>query len=166
MEALGKLTVVFSSASDYFSAYLGEYRNVLSALEALNSAVLAAMDKTKLVRMGPRVGSGAGECITEAVVILAACLALNLGVRGSKCGTSQISRVVSMCSECHSSTACSMPGGGGAEQEGEKGRASALVLWRCLRALLPHRALAAIVSTAPCRPLAGSCLGTLFLEHC
>ncbi|NWH44051.1 NECA3 protein, partial [Fregata magnificens] len=33
---------------DYFSAYLGEYRNVLSALEALNSAVLAAMDKTKL----------------------------------------------------------------------------------------------------------------------
>ncbi|NXT89321.1 NECA3 protein, partial [Anhinga rufa] len=42
-----KLTVV-SPASDYFSAYLGEYRNVLSALEALNSAVLAAMDKTKL----------------------------------------------------------------------------------------------------------------------
>ncbi|NXL82943.1 NECA3 protein, partial [Alectura lathami] len=33
---------------DYFSAYLGEYRNVLAALEALNSAVLAAMDKTKL----------------------------------------------------------------------------------------------------------------------
>ncbi|NXC38962.1 NECA1 protein, partial [Penelope pileata] len=33
---------------DYFSAYLGEYRNVLSSLEALNSAVLAAMDKTKL----------------------------------------------------------------------------------------------------------------------
>ncbi|XP_009890414.1 PREDICTED: N-terminal EF-hand calcium-binding protein 3 [Charadrius vociferus] len=33
---------------DYFSTYLGEYRNVLSALEALNSAVLAAMDKTKL----------------------------------------------------------------------------------------------------------------------
>ncbi|KFV19733.1 N-terminal EF-hand calcium-binding protein 3, partial [Tauraco erythrolophus] len=33
---------------DYFSAYLGEYRNVLSALETLNSAVLAAMDKTKL----------------------------------------------------------------------------------------------------------------------
>uniref|UniRef100_A0A8C3JNT4 N-terminal EF-hand calcium binding protein 3 n=1 Tax=Calidris pygmaea TaxID=425635 RepID=A0A8C3JNT4_9CHAR len=33
---------------EYFSAYLGEYRNVLSALEALNSAVLAAMDKTKL----------------------------------------------------------------------------------------------------------------------
>ncbi|KFP04725.1 N-terminal EF-hand calcium-binding protein 3, partial [Calypte anna] len=33
---------------DYFSAYLGEYRNVFSALEALNAAVLAAMDKTKL----------------------------------------------------------------------------------------------------------------------
>uniref|UniRef100_H0YZZ2 N-terminal EF-hand calcium binding protein 3 n=1 Tax=Taeniopygia guttata TaxID=59729 RepID=H0YZZ2_TAEGU len=32
---------------DYFSAYLGEYRNVLSALETLNAAVLAAMDKTK-----------------------------------------------------------------------------------------------------------------------
>uniref|UniRef100_A0A803YLR6 EF-hand domain-containing protein n=1 Tax=Meleagris gallopavo TaxID=9103 RepID=A0A803YLR6_MELGA len=35
---------------DYFSAYLGEYRNVLSALETLNSAVLAAMDKTKLLK--------------------------------------------------------------------------------------------------------------------
>ncbi|NWU90966.1 NECA1 protein, partial [Upupa epops] len=33
---------------EYFSAYLGEYQNVLSALETLNSAVLAAMDKTKL----------------------------------------------------------------------------------------------------------------------
>ncbi|KAM8797957.1 N-terminal EF-hand calcium-binding protein 3 [Eudromia elegans] len=33
---------------DYFSAYLGEYRHVLSALETLNSSVLAAMDKTKL----------------------------------------------------------------------------------------------------------------------
>ncbi|NXP19796.1 NECA3 protein, partial [Scytalopus superciliaris] len=33
---------------DYFSAYLGEYRNVLSALETLNAAVLTAMDKTKL----------------------------------------------------------------------------------------------------------------------
>uniref|UniRef100_A0A8C0ECV1 N-terminal EF-hand calcium binding protein 3 n=1 Tax=Bubo bubo TaxID=30461 RepID=A0A8C0ECV1_BUBBB len=57
----------------YFSAYLGEYRNVLSALEALNSAVLAAMDKTKLVRMGLREGGGAGGCVREAVVILAAC---------------------------------------------------------------------------------------------
>nr|XP_008166388.1 N-terminal EF-hand calcium-binding protein 3 [Chrysemys picta bellii] len=33
---------------DYFSEHLGEYRHVLSALEALNTAVLAAMDKTKL----------------------------------------------------------------------------------------------------------------------
>ena len=97
MEALRKLTVVFSPASDYFSAYLGEYRNVLSALEALNSAVLAAMDKTKLVRMGPWEGGGASECVTEAVVILAACLALNLGVRGSKCGTSQINGVTCVC---------------------------------------------------------------------
>lgn len=44
---------------DYFSAYLGEYRNVLSALETLNAAVLAAMDKTKLVRTGP--GRAAGQ---------------------------------------------------------------------------------------------------------
>ncbi|XP_048676235.2 N-terminal EF-hand calcium-binding protein 3 isoform X2 [Caretta caretta] len=33
---------------DHFSEHLGEYRHVLSALEALNTAVLAAMDKTKL----------------------------------------------------------------------------------------------------------------------
>uniref|UniRef100_A0A8C5IQW7 Uncharacterized protein n=1 Tax=Junco hyemalis TaxID=40217 RepID=A0A8C5IQW7_JUNHY len=44
------LTMVFCPAADYFSAYLGEYRNVLSALETLNAAVLAAMDKTKLRR--------------------------------------------------------------------------------------------------------------------
>ncbi|XP_061486313.1 N-terminal EF-hand calcium-binding protein 3 [Rhineura floridana] len=34
---------------DYFSEHLGEYRHVLSALEQLNTAVLSAMDKTKLV---------------------------------------------------------------------------------------------------------------------
>ena len=89
----GKLTMAFSPASDYFSAYLGEYRNVLSALEALNSAVLAAMDKTKLVRMGLWEGSRAGRCVTEALVLLAACLALNFGVRGSK-WTSQINGAV------------------------------------------------------------------------
>lgn len=50
-ETFWELNSVFSPTSDYFSAYLGEYRNVLSALETLNSAVLAAMDKTKLVRM-------------------------------------------------------------------------------------------------------------------
>ncbi|XP_075757625.1 N-terminal EF-hand calcium-binding protein 3 isoform X2 [Pelodiscus sinensis] len=33
---------------DYFSAHLGEYSHVLSALEALNTAVLAAMDRAKL----------------------------------------------------------------------------------------------------------------------
>uniref|UniRef100_A0A8D0B857 N-terminal EF-hand calcium binding protein 3 n=1 Tax=Salvator merianae TaxID=96440 RepID=A0A8D0B857_SALMN len=34
---------------EYFSEHLGEYRHVLSALEQLNTAVLSAMDKTKLV---------------------------------------------------------------------------------------------------------------------
>jgi len=62
---------------------------------------------------------------------------------------------VSMRSECRSSTACSVPGGGGAVPEGR-----ALVLWRCL---LPHRALAAVVSTAPCRLLAGCCWGALLI---
>ncbi|XP_030068233.1 N-terminal EF-hand calcium-binding protein 3 isoform X1 [Microcaecilia unicolor] len=33
---------------DYFSEHLGEYRSVLSALEALNVAVLSAMDRTKM----------------------------------------------------------------------------------------------------------------------
>ncbi|KAM4587258.1 N-terminal EF-hand calcium-binding protein 1 isoform 2-T2 [Odontesthes bonariensis] len=33
--------------SDYFSQHLGEYLNVLSALETLNVAILKAMDKTK-----------------------------------------------------------------------------------------------------------------------
>lgn len=100
MEVLWKLTVVFSPASDYFSAYLGEYRNVLSALEALNSAVLAAMDKTKLVRMGPWEGGEASGSKTEAVVILAACLVFNLGVRGRTCGTSQINGVACACFGC------------------------------------------------------------------
>lgn len=35
---------------DYFSQHLGEYLNVLSALESLNIAILKAMDKTKEVR--------------------------------------------------------------------------------------------------------------------
>lgn len=56
MEVLRSLTTVFCPAPDYFSAYLGEYRNVLSALETLNAAVLAAMDKTKLVRTAPGEG--------------------------------------------------------------------------------------------------------------
>uniref|UniRef100_A0A8C1MIU0 Uncharacterized protein n=1 Tax=Cyprinus carpio TaxID=7962 RepID=A0A8C1MIU0_CYPCA len=36
--------------SDYFSKHLGEYLDVLSALEKLNVAVLKAMDKTKEVK--------------------------------------------------------------------------------------------------------------------
>lgn len=160
MEVLGKLTMVFSPASDYFSAYLGEYRNVLSALEALNTAVLAAMDKTKLVRMGLWEGIKAGGCLTEALVILAACLVLEAAnvIPSRSMGLPVCALVVSMCSECCSSTASSMPGGRGAMLEEEKGRASAFVLW----SLLPRRALAAVVSTVPCRPLGGSCLGTVF----
>ncbi|KAM8945630.1 N-terminal EF-hand calcium-binding protein 3 [Pelodytes ibericus] len=33
---------------EYFSEYLGEYKNVLTALETLNITILAAMDKTKM----------------------------------------------------------------------------------------------------------------------
>lgn len=35
---------------EYFSQHLGEYENVLSALEDLNVSILKAMDKTKKVR--------------------------------------------------------------------------------------------------------------------
>lgn len=45
-----KLTACFLSPIDYFSQHLGEYLNVLSALESLNIAILKAMDKTKEVR--------------------------------------------------------------------------------------------------------------------
>ncbi|CAB1415559.1 unnamed protein product [Pleuronectes platessa] len=38
--------------SDYFSQHLGEYLNVLSALESLNGAILKAMDKTKELLLG------------------------------------------------------------------------------------------------------------------
>uniref|UniRef100_A0A3P8V1J6 N-terminal EF-hand calcium-binding protein 1-like n=1 Tax=Cynoglossus semilaevis TaxID=244447 RepID=A0A3P8V1J6_CYNSE len=38
--------------SDYFTPHLGEYVNVLSALEKLNVAILKAMDKTKEVDQG------------------------------------------------------------------------------------------------------------------
>uniref|UniRef100_A0A4W5REL2 N-terminal EF-hand calcium binding protein 3 n=1 Tax=Hucho hucho TaxID=62062 RepID=A0A4W5REL2_9TELE len=37
--------------SDYFAQHLGEYLNVLSALETLNVAILKAMDKTKEVSL-------------------------------------------------------------------------------------------------------------------
>lgn len=35
---------------EYFSQHLGEYKNVLAALEDLNMSILKAMDKTKKVR--------------------------------------------------------------------------------------------------------------------
>lgn len=38
-----------SFPSEYFTPHLGEYVNVLSALEKLNVAILKAMDKTKEV---------------------------------------------------------------------------------------------------------------------
>ncbi|XP_015239621.1 PREDICTED: N-terminal EF-hand calcium-binding protein 1-like isoform X1 [Cyprinodon variegatus] len=41
--------------SDYFSEHLGEYLNVLSALESLNISILKAMDKTKEEYQGASV---------------------------------------------------------------------------------------------------------------
>uniref|UniRef100_A0A8C2WIR1 N-terminal EF-hand calcium binding protein 3 n=1 Tax=Cyclopterus lumpus TaxID=8103 RepID=A0A8C2WIR1_CYCLU len=41
--------------SEYFSEHLGEYLNVLSALESLNVAILKAMDKTKEEYQGSSV---------------------------------------------------------------------------------------------------------------
>lgn len=43
---LNKSSVFFP---EYFTPHLGEYVNVLSALEKLNVAILKAMDKTKEV---------------------------------------------------------------------------------------------------------------------
>ncbi|MEQ2314580.1 hypothetical protein AMECASPLE_013613 [Ameca splendens] len=48
--------------SDYFSEHLGEYLNVLSALESLNIAILKAMDKTKEEYQG---GSVLGQFVTR-----------------------------------------------------------------------------------------------------
>lgn len=90
-ELLWELTVAFSPTSDYFSAYLGEYRNVLSALETLNSAVLAAMDKTKLVRMGQE-GNGASGGY-QSCGELSPHLVLSLGCRGHNRGASRVQRV-------------------------------------------------------------------------
>lgn len=39
----------FYGLIDYFSQHLGEYENVLAALEDLNLSILKAMDKTKKV---------------------------------------------------------------------------------------------------------------------
>lgn len=44
-----KYTCPFFFFSEYFSPHVGEYINVLSALEKLNVAILKAMDKTKEV---------------------------------------------------------------------------------------------------------------------
>lgn len=41
-----------SPIPEYFTPHLGEYVNVLSALEKLNVAILKAMDKTKEVGYG------------------------------------------------------------------------------------------------------------------
>lgn len=38
---------------EYFSQHLGEYENVLGALEDLNISILKAMDKTKKVSKYP-----------------------------------------------------------------------------------------------------------------
>lgn len=45
------MTLTACSLLDYFSQHLGEYLNVLSALESLNVAILKAMDKTKEVSL-------------------------------------------------------------------------------------------------------------------
>lgn len=49
-----------SSSPEYFSPHLGEYVNVLSALEKLNVAILKAMDKTKEVG-----GDGLNFCMSR-----------------------------------------------------------------------------------------------------
>lgn len=41
--------LLFLGLVDYFSQHLGEYENVLAALEDLNLSILKAMDKTKKV---------------------------------------------------------------------------------------------------------------------
>ncbi|XP_037535751.1 N-terminal EF-hand calcium-binding protein 1 [Nematolebias whitei] len=48
--------------SDYFSQHLGEYLNVLSALESLNIAILKAMDKTKQRFKGVSMEDGENWC--------------------------------------------------------------------------------------------------------
>lgn len=43
-------SLFLSPFEEYFSQHLGEYENVLAALEDLNMSILKAMDKTKKVR--------------------------------------------------------------------------------------------------------------------
>lgn len=61
------------SLLDYFSQHLGEYLNVLSALESLNIAILKAMDKTKEVRIHQSMWSYAMNhlVLCESVLVLA-----------------------------------------------------------------------------------------------
>lgn len=54
---------------EYFGPYLGEYVNVLAALEKLNVAILKAMDKTKEVGDGGS-GSALWTHISDVVFIL------------------------------------------------------------------------------------------------
>lgn len=51
--------------TEYFGPYLGEYVNVLAALEKLNVAILKAMDKTKEV-------GGSGSALLTSVFIFTA----------------------------------------------------------------------------------------------
>lgn len=45
------MLLLFLGLIEYFSQHLGEYENVLAALEDLNLSILKAMDKTKKVRV-------------------------------------------------------------------------------------------------------------------
>lgn len=54
---------------DYFSQHLGEYLNVLSALESLNVAILKAMDKTKEVRESMTTFICASEILLWTIVV-------------------------------------------------------------------------------------------------
>lgn len=46
--------------TEYFSQHLGEYENVLAALEDLNMSILKAMDKTKKVSQHMQLSVGEG----------------------------------------------------------------------------------------------------------
>lgn len=155
MEVLRSLTTVFCPAPDYFSAYLGEYRNVLSALETLNAAVLAAMDKTKLVRTAPGEGCRAPGWEIGAVLSSAA--------GGVKFGagrqqTHQIKGVLVL-SACTGSAAATQPGGWGAKPGEGKGKSKAFVLWR------HHLPLAGLWQRLFQQLPAGSCPRTLWEHH-
>lgn len=140
------LTVLFCPAPDYFSAYLGEYRNVLSALETLNAAVLAAMDKTKLVRTAPGEGCRGDGCEIGAVLSSAPSWCEIWGweaANPSNQGVSVRAWLVCMGGQCRSPAAWRMG----------KGKSKAFVLWR-------HH-LQGSGSAVPAAP----CPGTLWEHH-